>query len=1769
MANSIQEINNFTQTLKELAAQAKEAKTPLNVLSGTINNAVTSQDVEKINTATKAIQSFYASVEAGKSKSSVNLQGLVNTQGLLDDLKRIQVELNNLQVQSTLKNIGVTPTQASKAVAASNATFTDPGTGKNVSLTQAQVAEFAGIKPAQVRKVLNAVDGLVEAGINATLPELSKTAQTQLDRLGNNKIKDIVNKRQDAANKLREGQLESARLQAEADAKALVEEQNKTRDAVWKGPTKSQPFATNATVKQARRDFEADMESRAQPYVQSNPQFQVTPAQAQAAEKALTQEKERQVAIEQQQQKLLQDHINARAKEQQKLREMGEEALTKYEQQGAKASTTQGESEEANRLRLQKMGEDALNQYDQQGARFSTQQAEKQLKDQIQITKEKERQLAIDKQQATLLQQEIDRKVSDPRTSLSGLAISDLGADPTFKSEYAQQQKQRSDEQLRAVKQQAEQLRLQQAQNNLQDNPMGAIGQAFGGNIQQINALRERLKALKMDTGDAASGFGNLKRISTEASTGVSALSFSMTDASGMTREASMHVDRFGRILQDTSGRFQNFGDLISRNVVKVLEWAVSLTLVYGSIQKISELVTMMGHLQTVMVDIGITTGQTGKFLTDLFDKVKAVADVTASDFGSGIESLAVALRATSGVADQAERSAAAMTLLKDAMSLAKLAGIEHAQAMDYLVASLKQMDMQLTDGSILLDKFQAISQNANTSIEDLAATFSITAGAAGDVGVDVDQLNGLIGAFSEATTLSATETGNALRAMFSNFTQPQGIDTLNKYGIAVKNVDGTFRSFVDVFKEASELSRSGILNERQVADLANALGGGSRRQAQVTALLTVQPRSEELTNISRYDSQGKAQEALKQKTETLESANERLQNSFDNLARTLGGEGAFLTHLTKAVDLLSGLLNIITSLTNALGPSTSTLIGYGIAMAALTKYAPELKMMLGGLGGGSLNGLLGSAKGPLGNLNIPRTIDNGPGVLSTQLTSGQVWSQAGKQIAGAMVPVVLSAISQFNSGNVAEGMGTAIGGTFMAVLSGNPLWAIIGATIGQAAGTLIKQAIDQRSEYDKARDIPTPDLTGKETPAQLSQMRQQATEGFLGLSGFALGRSQTAQRTLVQAGQTVEGVFTGRPRSASEQLMEAVKNYQGDKANFNFGDLAKTYGFSKEEILIGEEKLALLEKITAAEKAYADAKEKSRATSDDPNYQGLQSFQKVNSDYDLQFARDKRFELIKRLNEGTLNKSDYKDKSSDAVITGSSLGASQILIGLNPQLKNATEQGIKPFEEEWKRLKNLLVETTPEDRSFIAETVSQLQQSNEQLDELNKRITNAREYLKNGPKIGIENVGANLTAAADAAILDQLLIKQGLTADEARRFKEELNAALQIAEKTSKVEFKFQGFEDVSNDLNNSDIERIRQKALKLQESYGLQKGIPNNTLTDFANNNPFTLFSKEGTFQEPKDVIRDFWNWAVEEEKRAKQEMDNAWNFQNLRNIEISQKGRLQQAINYYTNLLKKWGFNEKNELITVLFKDNQVGQLVGSQTALQLALQDLTEVTKKQLDGVYNLPSGAQAFIPLSAGQMLSNYTANQAVGSNIDYGNFPTPVIEKGNSILTSIDLGIKRLQQLMAGKDKELLGGLEKLGVVDPTTGLAPGDVFGPVESLQNNKYKPLSTNIAPAAPDSLITTLISQFSKLVSQITSLGPTSDSSLFNNTTNPKVPGLAMPAIKITPSKVEATYHTTTTIRLDGRVLWSAIKQYAFEDYVRFSSSVGSNGRQSNVL
>lgn len=620
----------------------------------------------------------------------------------------------------------------------------------------------------------------------------------------------------------------------------------------------------------------------------------------------------------------------------------------------------------------------------------------------------------------------------------------------------------------------------------------------FGDYGKQADKLLGTIGRLGFTTAD-------LKDVQEEASTGIRRYTLAARDQEGVMRRATITTDKWGNILQDTQKRFRGFFSTLTRNTKEVLKWTIAVQLTYKPLMKMYELVEVMIDNEAKLADITIALGESYESLNDIFRIAADVAQDTGSSIKGVLEGYELAYRATGGITDNIKRAATAQQLLVDSMILSKVSTLDQATALDTLAGGLLQIKAPLDSGQQLLDKWVAVSKRANVSIATLAESFAITASSAKGAGLSLDQLNGVIATVAENTTLSATEAGNAVRAFISGFQTDTAVRELSRFGVLVKTSGQESLDFMDVMWQVRDLFDEGLISQSQLNEIAEAIGGGARRGAQVVAFLKNLNRVTEVATVSEL-AMGDAQEALAIKMETLKTKSTELENAFIKLGQSLGTEGGLLDGAKIAIEVMTQMVNIVSKLTDTLGTAVPVMIAYAVAMGQINKVGG-----IAAFGNIASNALLGMRAGGGGgvayqgdfaafskSMSESVKLDSIRNKTLTKM-AGFLKSPAGMGRAIGGVGVGLQAVGSFASGDKWRGVGNVLGGAAALAFSSNPLMAIAGSAIG---GAFMDYVYGQESEFkdlfaglESPEDKPIEELSDLE---KLQRKQQELTDSMV-----------------------------------------------------------------------------------------------------------------------------------------------------------------------------------------------------------------------------------------------------------------------------------------------------------------------------------------------------------------------------------------------------------------------------------------------------------------------------------------------------------------------------------------------------------------------------------------------------------------------------------------------------------------------------------------------
>lgn len=133
--------------------------------------------------------------------------------------------------------------------------------------------------------------------------------------------------------------------------------------------------------------------------------------------------------------------------------------------------------------------------------------------------------------------------------------------------------------------------------------------------------------------------------------------------------------------------------------------------------------------------------------------------------------------------------------------------------------------------------------------------------------------------------------------------------------------------------------------------------------------------------------------------------------------------------------------------------------------------------------------------------------------------------------------------------------------------------------------------------------------------------------------------------------------------------------------------------------------------------------------------------------------------------------------------------------------------------------------------------------------------------------------------------------------------------------------------------------------------------------------------------------------------------------FDIQRLGRVQPEQFGQLQQgAWQWQAYLGTVPGYDEEARTFYVVLADNVARPIVTTSTALRYAIEDLTEVEKRQLEGMWNLPAGVTAYVPITS----LFYQQQQAAAGPPGGGTMTGPPWTGGRIDTTPVTMAVSSL-----------------------------------------------------------------------------------------------------------------------------------------------------------
>ena len=319
--------------------------------------------------------------------------------------------------------------------------------------------------------------------------------------------------------------------------------------------------------------------------------------------------------------------------------------------------------------------------------------------------------------------------------------------------------------------------------------------------------------------------------------------------------------------------------------------------------------------------------------------------------------------------------------LSTQALKMARIAGLDAADATNKMTAALRGFNMELNQASAqnVADVYSQLAAITASDVEEISSAMTKTASIAHSAGMQFETTAAFLSQIIETTRESAETAGTALKTVIARFQElkksPDEIGevdgeivdankiegALRTVGVSLRDANGQFRELDQVFLELSSKWDSLDKNtQRYIATIA----AGSRQQSRFIAMMSDYKRTQDLVAAAN-NSAGAANRQYEKTLDSLDAKLKQLKNAWDE----------FTTGITNST-LIKGAVDMLTLLLKTINKTTGVLPGVGGSFLKLSLAIGTLK------GGGKIVSMFNGFNKTLGptkalSATAAKTINN------------------------------------------------------------------------------------------------------------------------------------------------------------------------------------------------------------------------------------------------------------------------------------------------------------------------------------------------------------------------------------------------------------------------------------------------------------------------------------------------------------------------------------------------------------------------------------------------------------------------------------------------------------------------------------------------------------------------------------------------------------------------------------------------------------------------
>ena len=424
-------------------------------------------------------------------------------------------------------------------------------------------------------------------------------------------------------------------------------------------------------------------------------------------------------------------------------------------------------------------------------------------------------------------------------------------------------------------------------------------------------------------------------------------------------------VHNSGEQLDETASEVERLGDRIRYffsigNSIRLFKRAI-----HDAMNTVKELDKAMTETATV----------TDFSISDMWEQLpKYTAE--ANKLGTSINSL---YKATTLYYQQGLDTNEAMALGVETIKMARVAGMDAAQATDLMTAALRGFNMELNETSAVRvnDVYSELAAVTAADTDEIGIAISKTASIAHSANMEFETTAAFLSQIIETTREAPETAGTAMKTIVARFSEVKklysegqitGTDeegevvNVNKIQEALRTVGIDMSKFFTgkegldqvLLRLAEKWDTLDVVTQRYIATQA----AGSRQQSRFLAMMSDYDRTLELVDAA-YNSAGSGQQQFEKTLDSMEAKLAELKNAWDQFTMGIANSEFLKAGIDFLTDILGTINDIISALSGDSGLAKS-IISLGASFLTLRTGAK----LLSGEKGNFFTGLLGFTKG-------------------------------------------------------------------------------------------------------------------------------------------------------------------------------------------------------------------------------------------------------------------------------------------------------------------------------------------------------------------------------------------------------------------------------------------------------------------------------------------------------------------------------------------------------------------------------------------------------------------------------------------------------------------------------------------------------------------------------------------------------------------------------------------------------------------------------------